>query len=799
MSTQSASQIASNAANEIYNNFQIEMGDLLNLSLEIGNDNAAINWDNAHLHYKNEVQVGPTEWTTVVETDQSIEENLNSVQGHLNNTLVPAYDGDISALKSLGPAFKSVIEALNAVIGLNQHGKLSEAIDVLTNQQMRDQLINHLVERDAEDLLNAAGISAGIQALEQSDVPGSSEEICQLAAERNHDNANVENDAEDLQTIIYNDEQTYLQAEQNAEIDNSHFSTAQIWMRHLFFMSLSKAHDQKIISHSQAMLKVLDNLSSAMTGLSVSCGNSNLDELLIMVQSILSTVKKILSDKDLSIKGKMTQLLPLMMELLGILKLVQQVAENQKNRYELDMEKAQMRAAQNQIQQMKTNQAVQAEITANNAIGQVAQFCETLIMGCLFAGFASGIASLVILTLTLLQAFKVTSKWETDIATDIAGKNASKGKTEASKIWAAVIMTTVEVAVTLLGAFAGDFALSSEMLMSIVAKTTAKDLASTAMTDSEEAIQLATDKIMAKLSQSALNLTRDQVEQTVRTIGEKAAKAVAKRLMVQIFKQSIAMTLKTLAKKEAQNLLEGTVREAVSSAIAKSATLADDIALSGLPNEEVLNELASNTANQAISDATKKSVEDITQESSRSTLRSVGRRLAFSSAYGIGSTNMLVDIATWGLHHDHKENGKGAAALLITLSILQGLMQAVGMMVAGGFLNQATLGSPSLMMTKFQRASATIQSIAQEANAANSYANGQIDQTKGKVQQEEQINSMLSRFLQDFLSHFVQDGMVERQAFIKQQAEETKSQRFMVMNFENGDREAIRILTEQAI
>lgn len=815
MSSHSANQVAYNAVEQLNATFAQDFANITEDAKNIAQLNSQIQYDKDNESYQSYYvdSYGYGGWVTDVHMsmyNQRIQDQ-NDLPGAIKE-----YNKAIATLEAaMGSSqvaeLNVALGALNAVIGLNETGTATDSsVDVLSNTSERNALLDS-IDDDIQKLLESDECTQAINnlnSLSAANNPNAAAEVAHLAGLRNQDESYVNGSVSTMESLIYNDEQGYTTQLDNAEIKQDHYTTAQIWLDH-FDLSIfdEKKDETSVITHSKAMLKTLHFIAKSMTSLGGICGSIQLEQLQELIQVIITKVKAILNDKNISTKGKIDALLPLMMELLGIYKMVRQDTETQKSRNEADMEKAQTQASEAQIQQTKTNETLQAEIAKDNAVGKIASECSkwiTLIVGVIMACSASGAASVAILTMTILQFTGVLQKWQNDIASDIVA-DSSKAHPEsekAAKIWAAVIMTAIEVGVTVGAGVAGDIASKTELLMSIVAKTTGEEATQAAINSAQKAMETAVDEACKEAADASITTVADRqaAKETINNIAEKAGKAAAKRMLSQMFKQNPIMMAQTLLRQATKQVIETTVNDAVMTAIEKSTAVATEAASGTLVSEEAMNQIANSAANQAVADATKKSVETITAEGSRSVLASSGRRAAASAAYGIASTNLLVDIASYGLSQHNESNSKGAQALLITLGIIQGVMEAISMMAGGGFMNQANVGaSGSSVMAILQRASAVTQTVNQGAQSAFGFAQTSIDKTKAEIQYKQQISTALSSLIQGFLSNFIQDGTAQRSAFIKEQAEETESQKLLVLNLQKGASEAIKVLTEQAV
>ncbi len=788
-----ANTVASNALDQLNAIYTQGLDTLEAEAAHIAHLETEASFYKAHLY----TTVRGMRFTDTVDLDE-----LNSVY-HSEFTQNVVLNNDEAALDTVVDSSQAddlnyAFGALNAALGLGREGIVEHSPGgFISNNTLRNKVL-HSVESAIKKLLESDECTQAINTLSASH--GSTSQISSIAFLRDQDLSSVSQNMGSLEALISNEQSIYTNKLGSAEIKQDDYTTAEIWLEH--FGLFKNSGYTKIIDHAKATLDSLSNISQAMAPLAGLFEGTEMIQLQQLVDQVITSVKSIIENSKMSEKGKVTALLPLMMELLGIYKMIQQATEKQKSRNEADMEKAQVKASQAQIQQSKTNEILQAEIAKDNAVGKVAQGWSTffnVIIGLVMAAAGSGAAAIAMFTLTILQASHALSDLEELIAKSIV-KDSSKTSPEnkeAAKIWASIIMTVMEVSVTIAAGALGDVAVNNELLMSSITKTTSQQAVETGLHSAEEAIATTAREVSA-ISTEASAISEEEANIALRNIGEKAGKIAAKRMYAQLFRQNPFMMVKTLFRQSTKQLLEETVQDAISSSIIK----ATEELKSGLVlSEQAMDEIATNSANQAIADATKKSVEEISSEGSKSALKSVGQRGLMAAGYGIGSTNLLVDIATWGLEHNQESTtSKSAQALLISLGIIQGIMTAISMMAGGGFLNQANIGREgSSLFALLQRVSGMAQTANQAGQSMFSFTQAEIEKTAAKVQYKEQINTTLSNLLQSYLGNFIQEGKTERSAFIKEQGEETESQNLLVLNLQKGNEEAIKVLTQQAV
>lgn len=794
MSSQSANSVAYNAVESLNAIYSQDLANVANEASDWANLQSQIAYDKSHEYTWVQTEYGGDYKETNYTYQDDLNDNLAKVVPTLN-----AYNSAVQTLENaLGSPqaaeLNDAIGAIDAVIGINQPGSEEHnPATLLANANLRNKILGS-IEGAIKKLLESDECTQAINAISAS---GSAQEVSKLASLRNQDLSSINETFGNLESFLYNEENEYTTKLNNAEVANNHYTTSQIWEKH--FGLFAHYGYNRIIKHATKMLQSLGNIRASLTSLGSIFSDAEMAQLEQLVNHIITSVKTILENKKLTEKGKVTALLPLMMELLGIYKMIRQATETQKAKNEAQMEKAQTKASEAQVKQSKTDAILQAEIAKDNAVGKIAQDWSTVfnvIIGVAMAAVGSGTAAVAILALTILQATHALGDLETLIAKSIV-KDSSKGSPEnkeAAKIWAAIIMTTMEVAFTVAAGALGDAAVNSELLMSIIAKTTGKEAVEAGINSAEEAITTAAREATA-LSTETSSITEEEANTTLRNIAEKAGNTAVKRMYAQLFNQSPLMMAKTLFRQSTKEMFEATVQEAILSSITKAGE-------SGLVlSEEAMDEIATTSASQAVADATKKSAEDISAEGSKSALKSAAQRSGLAALYGIGSTNMLIDIATWGLNHNNKSStDTSAQALLISLGVIQGAMDAISMMLGSGFMNLANIGeNGSSLLALTQRVSAMTETANQAGNSLFNFTQAEIDKTAAKMQYSEQINTTLVGLLQSYLSNFIQEGKAQRSAFIKEQAEETESQNSLVLNLQKGNEEAIRVLTQQAV
>jgi len=672
--------------------------------------------------------------------------------------------GDEEQLSAMDPAFSRLASALNAIIGISsvdgQENSEQSILFIANNLQKTKALLQEIYTAFQDEITaGQAGVTNNSTDL-STDEADAIDEMQQTNAAQGELNSAING----LATDATNAYTQYLSAYQD-EKDTSMFSLDSHVGQDLV-AKWENTVSQKAFTNS------IGDLASSIASGEIEVAFSSINTA---VESLFKKVEKILEDPSAVSSGKdLGKILNLMMLVLGYFNVIQEEVEKLKTENEQQMSKANLKATEMNLGASQVMAAIAQVVQAEAHVLKIVTLVTTVVLGVVFTAMAPGIGTAILMAgMSSYEAYESqTGDQQTKALTqDIGSGFQDLGvSSQLSQILSSVTIALAEVVVVVAGGAGID----------LVVEKASQAAIREAVQEAEEIASNAANQVEG---QAAKEEVRSAVIFAARSGAEMAAKQFNKQALYKIvFGGSLKVATKQAAKEAAELAAK------------------DLIQLSDFSNPAVIDKVAQDSAYKAVSNSTKKSVQQIEKEASRSAKAVAGKRALFTGIGGLANSNFLLNIANAIESADGKKLSKSEMEIVtITLQVVQEIIQMIAMMMGGGFGEQADLkqGSSSLLMA--QKGMVGMQSVSMLSSSVSSLGVGEVDETQAVVVKEQQIIGALSSALHSFLKEVQQDSNKERALFMQKLMAEVKSQESLSSNLYDGNTTGIEILVSGAV
>ncbi len=693
------------------------------------------------------------EYQNILEMDQSM---VSYDQADINNTR-----DDIT---KLDPNLGALVNTLLLLVrsSLNSNGKDKEEQKDLKNyiqqvekaisQQIELDRYQAILSNDKEGKLSPEQVEAYVAKIQE--LSGSVQQIV----------GNLENQMmEDLQK----DHAEFNQANVDAHSYN-------IW-QDIFCGGFSKQKSDEALMNSLSAMQNL--IGNALEDLAGSAGvDPGMLQLQVMLEDLSRKIEKIMQDPKLSLKEKQTQVLALLMYVLGILGLVKAQSEASKAGNEQKMSKAALDVSQMNIDDLQANQKIQVELAKESAITKKIMQVVQIIM---FAVMVLLCPSAVFLLL-LSADFIMNQLQDAGIMKESIGQMI--GDKIGSQIGGEAIYALAELALT------GGLSAAGDALVQALAEQSAKEVEEIAVREMAEEIEngaktLCRNTVGEGFSQEALNEAKTLLETSVRQAAHSAAKKAYLAFMEQSIWNWVSGGVTLGAKKAAlaagKEAAEKVLQEASNRTVAE---LQQNAAA-------IIERCANNAAGAVlgIDEGEISKLDSIGQFASR---RSALRFTSFG-VYALGNTNILSDLAK--IIEKKSKDEHLSPDIAILCSLLQSILQMLAMLLSGGGLSLR--GSMSLI----NRLATVSQIGGMGSSVGLDISQGQTYSRQGDVTRAILDESAIADFLHQFLEQLQKNISASRQNETQDIARDRASTRSLSGHLMDGANRGIRVLGELAV
>ncbi|HSX13902.1 MAG TPA: hypothetical protein VLE96_05735 [Chlamydiales bacterium] len=567
----------------------------------------------------------------------------------------------------------------------------------------------------------------------------------------------------------------------------------------LGFESSQMAKREKRLNNQQS-LQAINTIGVAVSSLlaSLQTDVAFAQETNLMNQ-LLEKMKKILNNRKMPITEKLNAVLSLMTEVLAIFNMIQQTSENQKMENEKEMAKANQTQAKNSIQNALLNEKILANAVNIEKSEHIIQSVTTWLMLAVSAVTASPAFFLFMCITAALQQSGDLDKWTKSLG-DVMG----------AKWKADLVVASIEMGAS------GVFMLGEAATKAAVTALTKEALEQ--FTDS--ALDAAIDETELD-TQSPCNMYEQnedgaidsakyahaqelRLEQELRTVASRAAYLAKRFVQDEYFALSpVAMAAKESAGKGLVVTTATVIKAAIKNAIEEASLLAKNNIDPSIPEIKI----AVNAAAKAVSTVATTSVEEAKVMMTKNAEGFAGNvkqymranpirtRMLFTYAYGLGTQNFVMDIAT----AEAKKNGKKLDSLQTILAgVAEAILAMIGMIGAMGSSSLET-GTEMNPMLKFQKLASVALALGQLAGA-----NSDLDVAKAiKKQAEATFNVKEEMTYQNILASVLKAMHQAQNQSARQAASkwlmETRSLNKLASHIQDADNAGIKVLMEQAV
>lgn len=682
-------------------------------------------------------------------------------------------------LEKLDPSFKALddtlqglLNSIDALLPQNVGGKnVSE--DVVKVQQWLSKLFTAMNDKLQADKY---------QALIQNDIGArlSDAQLEAFAAQMIQAESAEQNELMNLIDTLSDDVLAYHKQYDNAKADKASYN---ILDEAFGGAGAAEYEDERIMANAKGMVQAITTMINNLTP-EVSTLMPEFAQINIVLQEVMRKVMKIIEDVNLSPKEKQGQILSLMMFILGFFNLVQQEAQSEKANNQKLMSKANGDVVQMNIDDAVMNQKIQEEEAENAKVMKTVMFAAKLTMGVIFTLLAPGLGSALLMA--ALTAAETSGGPTGDSAIDKL--TASLANAIGSQTAAEILVTVMEVAITAGGGGALDQAIAKG------AQKAAQTAVKTAMDSAENAFQAAALQAAAAAGKAGDSTAIQAARETISKTAKQAAQKAAEDAYKQLFNQPILGVFGMFAKGTSKTIAAAATDAAITAA--EDASLIAELAASGIVvTKQEMAAVADRAANEAVANASNKSLNDVTKESNKSALTKAGTRAFWSGLYGTASNNLLVEMALKILKDEGKDaSDKEYQDTIMAMQTLQGLIAMIAQMFGSGALSQATFENST--MNSLTRIANLASMAPQGANSMANLGMYEVDESQADAVKGLQLSRSLGDILQSSLDQMSKDANLERDRFISMLQQEIRSNAAMEGHLHDGDIAGIRVLSQ---
>lgn len=495
--------------------------------------------------------------------------------------------------------------------------------------------------------------------------------------------------------------------------------------------------EMKNVSH---MLTLMQDLLAGIQGVYASLQPDYI-QLSFVFKSIQKEIDEILADTSLSPQEQKTQVLALLIYLLGYVDLTKEIAEKSKAQDQNKMSDATLDVSQINIHSAITNQKVMEKVSKIIDHMKDTQLAMQVVMTSMCVLLAPGVGmGLAMLALGLTDILASQGVIKFDMAEEL-------GKATGSKLGGELLWTAIEMVIAMGGGAFLDLAIEKATATAVTEESTL------VLEASQQTIEEMSQGIVQRFIDSGRQLSQQESAQLKARVAEElksavqvASKTAGTTAIAKMFEQTFGSLISDLLSGSMRNL----AKEASEKAAQRALIEANDVAIQrfvegGLQETAAeLNQKWVRIGYDAVADLSHTERASFTAQMEKHYGWTMAQRATIAAALGLSYNNVMVDFISW-CHHASKS--KESDQEMMAVEMIQALLPML-IILASSWGNTGSLSGSS---GSWQAVAGVLQSMAGGVSAATTLDLAKIHRSQSDQVKRAKENTMLTEVMNSLM------------------------------------------------